>query len=98
MTLTLCRLGSVLLAGVVSSACGGGDSAPAASGGNGNSSGGNGSGVTLPDCTNYYGTGVTDDMRWRGDTVPCPDANRVRTVPRPFVLDGVTAEYVYYAD
>lgn len=55
-------------------------------------------GVTLPDCTNYYGNGVTDDMRWRGDTVPCPDANRVRTAPRPFVIDDVTAEYVIYAE
>jgi hypothetical protein len=56
------------------------------------------SGVTLPDCTNYYGNGVTDDMRWRGDTVPCPDANRVRTAPKPFVIDDVTAERVYYAE
>ena len=55
-------------------------------------------GVTLPDCTNYYGNGVTDDMRWRGDTVPCPDANRVRTAPKPFVIDDVTAEYVIYAE
>ena len=56
------------------------------------------SGVTLPECTNYYGNGVTDDMRWRGDTVPCPDANRVRTAPRPFIIDDVTAENVYYAE
>lgn len=55
-------------------------------------------GVVLADCTNYYGHGVTDDMRWRGDTVPCPDENRVRTAPKPFVLDDVTAEYVSYAE
>ncbi|HKO47926.1 MAG TPA: hypothetical protein VJV79_09395 [Polyangiaceae bacterium] len=57
-----------------------------------------GGAVTLPNCSNYYGNGVTDDMRWRGDNVPCPDANRRRTAPSPFVIEGVTAEYVIYND
>jgi hypothetical protein len=57
--------------------------------------------VTLPSCSNYYGTGITDDMRWRGQTVPCPDDNRARTATRPYSLDGVaventTAESIFY--
>jgi hypothetical protein len=57
--------------------------------------------VTLPSCTNFYGTGVTDDLRWRAQTIPCPDDNRVRTATRAYAIDGVTvenvtAEYVYY--
>jgi len=57
--------------------------------------------VTLPSCTNFYGTGVSDDLRWRGQNIPCPDANRTRTTARPYAIDGVaaenvTAEYVYY--
>ena len=57
-----------------------------------------GGALTLPACVNDYGNGVTEDMRWRGDDVPCPDANRRRTAPSPFVVEDVTAEYVYYSD